>query len=642
MNFTIDKVILWLIDDTKKVLKFEKNKVNVITGDSNTGKTTIFHIIDYCLLSSDTKIPDEIINENVLWYGIQFTVNEKVYTIARGAIDSRKVSKNYYFSGTGFIPDLPNKNFSEEDLRTIIETEFAIDKSLIVPYGGKKITAGSKISFRYFLLFNTQLENTIINSEVFFDKQNIEKYREALERIFDIAIGISTPEDSLRKEKLDLLEKRHRRLLKLKNKESNGKSGNKKEIIDLIVRAKKYNLIEIETSTYSEDYENLKKVIKEYSIYGENIENETNFEKLHIEKIEFLKKLNILKKFESEYLEYKKLLKNNQDSLIPLNYLKENYPNKVEENKEFFNLLENQFLNIKSKLKNKTPLGINTKNEIQKIEKVIAELDEKIKRTPRKRIESLTDIEKYVLLGEIKEKFRRYSEEEAEEINYDAEILKIENEIEELSKTLEDYTLKKDTNKKLLEEFIQEYLDMAGDTLENYKGFKALFDYKNKMLHLRRPKFDVPSIVGSSSNHLFLHLCFFLGMHEMILNKKIPYIPNLLLLDQPSRPYYERAKKEKGTEDNILYEEIIADDRKKITKAFELMNSFIDITNKEYQKEFQFIVVEHIPEEVWKDANLKNIHLVDERFERGKNALIKHELAKKSEYYDSLFFIGEK
>ena len=40
MNFTINKVLLWLRHSNEiRELEFKPNKINIITGDNNTGKT---------------------------------------------------------------------------------------------------------------------------------------------------------------------------------------------------------------------------------------------------------------------------------------------------------------------------------------------------------------------------------------------------------------------------------------------------------------------------------------------------------------------------------------------------------------------------------------------------------------------------
>ncbi len=111
MKFIINKVILWFNSGKKREIKFKPNKINIITGDNNTGKTTILEIIDYCLLSEKVDIPLKIINENVKWYGLNFSISNKKYTIARGRLtDSGTVSNNFFFDKKGKIPEIPTSN----------------------------------------------------------------------------------------------------------------------------------------------------------------------------------------------------------------------------------------------------------------------------------------------------------------------------------------------------------------------------------------------------------------------------------------------------------------------------------------------------------------------------------------------------
>lgn len=139
MNFHINKIILWLKNGKTRMLSFEKNKVNVITGSSGTGKSEILSIIDYCFFGSKPSIADEIINENVTWYGINFNINNKFYTIARGRIVNRDVSKQYYFSPIGEIPNQPFYKIDDSELKEILEQEFGISENTIFPKGGKYI-----------------------------------------------------------------------------------------------------------------------------------------------------------------------------------------------------------------------------------------------------------------------------------------------------------------------------------------------------------------------------------------------------------------------------------------------------------------------------------------------------------------------
>ena len=84
MKFYISKIYIWFDKDVKpRIMDFDNNKVNVITGSSSTGKSNIYSIIDYCLLSWHPNIVYPVINENAKWYGLEFFLNGEQYAIAR-------------------------------------------------------------------------------------------------------------------------------------------------------------------------------------------------------------------------------------------------------------------------------------------------------------------------------------------------------------------------------------------------------------------------------------------------------------------------------------------------------------------------------------------------------------------------------
>lgn len=109
---------------------------------------------------------------------------------------------------------------------------------------------------------------------------------------------------------------------------------------------------------------------------------------------------------------------------------------------------------------------------------------------------------------------------------------------------------------------------------------------------------------------MFLHLFFSLAMQEIIFKNKSPYVAPLIVIDQPSRPYYGDDGLRKADEDQS--------DDFKITQAFKLLDKFIAERN-ENKGEFQMIVFEHISKNLFKD--MENVHLVDSEFRNG-NALI--------------------
>ncbi|MEJ6980618.1 hypothetical protein WG906_09170 [Pedobacter sp. P351] len=216
MKFHINKVILWFKNGAEsRELNFLSNKVNVITGGSGTGKTSLLSIFDYCMLSSKANIAEKVINETVSWYGLDFRINDKDFLIARKSPVINIGSDEIYFSSDNTFPEKLAKNNDIKQVKSILEREFGIDENLKIPFGGKHLSAGSKISYRYFLLFNTLSEDTIAHTKNFFDYHlyDRDKYIEALERIFFLAIGVDDVGNVLAKEKIDNLEKELAKIL---------------------------------------------------------------------------------------------------------------------------------------------------------------------------------------------------------------------------------------------------------------------------------------------------------------------------------------------------------------------------------------------------------------------------------------------
>lgn len=116
-----------------------------------------------------------------------------------------------------------------------------------------------------------------------------------------------------------------------------------------------------------------------------------------------------------------------------------------------------------------------------------------------------------------------------------------------------------------------------------------------------------------------MHLCLFAGIHQMILNQETPYIPSFLVMDQPSRPYFNNAEYDyKDSEKTISSK----GDWSKVKSIFKLWDEFFSFILKD-RKHFQVIVLEHVSEDAWKEC--EHVHLV-ETFDGVVNALIPLEL----------------
>jgi len=610
-KFNILKLMLWSKNGKQRVLNFQVDKINVITGNSNTGKTAILDIIDYCFFASSKGISDSIINESIAWYGLVFEINDKTYTLARKHY-TKKVSNEYYFSGIGEVPEkFPIANNTEEALKSIIETEFSIDSNITVAYGGKSLKKGSKISLRYFLMFNTISQDIINDSRnIYFDKQNNSRYREALPRIFDIATGIESIENILLKEKKEDLEKEITTLERRNSKYKQRQDHSFDEVKDILLEAREMAIISSDEDV--EAINELKGVIENRRatedigiIKRELLEKDKNL---------ILRKIRNLKILKNQYNTHKENLSTIHDSLKPIDYLK----NKVEVRTSYFSEiilnLENELNRLKQANKKVTPIDKQVTDQIVKLEIELESIQQELDVLPKEIRITDTDAKKLIFIGRATEILKLYSGEDKFPENTQVKIDKLQELIDKID--IENTEEMKLSTIGLIEEVIRGYLQQYGAVLGNYSKFQPKFDYKNKLLQLRKPNsIDIEPSVGSSSNHLFLHLFFSLAIHEVIFLNKAPYVPPFLVIDQPSRPYFE------SNDSDIRREESLESDNDKIKQAFNLLNDYIDNRLKE-NGHFQMIIFEHVSPSFFED--LEHFHLVEE-FKNG-NALISDEM----------------
>lgn len=610
MKFYFDNLVLFLKNGKKRTLTFLPDKINVITGNSNTGKTAILAIIDYCLFSSTHDISESIINENVEWYGIKISINDKRYFIARKSPSESNVSHDYYFSSVGDVPEgVPTANIAEPALKKTLEAEFGIDSDTRVAYGGRALSSGSKVSLRYFLLLNTISQDIITHSQEFFDKQKDEKYREALPRIFDLAVGIDTVENILKREKREEIEREIRKLEKESERISRKHDAFYSQLKSTIQTAKEYGLLP-EEGDVGEAVEQLNTMVRSAETITKNGAID-RYNEINADINKLTRKIRNLNSFTNEYKRYKANLKETSDSLKSLDFISEHYNDVLKTSifNEVVAGLEADHKKIKKAVANKTPLDSNISTTIKEYEAKMRDLVDERDTMPQEVKAFENDKEKYIFVGEVKAKLDLYQPQSVANHQGNEERIKtLTSRLDEL--VVNNVSERKELFVKTLEEIIQEYITFTRSALANYKDYRASFNYKGKVLQLRKPRSNHVENVGSSSNHMFLHLFLFLGLHEQIVREKIPYVASFLIIDQFSRPYFEdRSGK--------IKESIDSSDIAKVTAALSLLDNFV--TNmKELGGNFQMIVFEHISPDTW--SGFSNFHLV-ESFKDG-NALI--------------------
>lgn len=599
------RLLIWQKNSVLRDFPFLENKVNVITGDSGKGKTSIIYIIDYCMLSSKANnISKKVIDEDVEWYGLVFKINNKTITIARRAFHIN--STHVYYSERGEVPKIPETKMEVNSLKLILEKEFGINSNMKIPYGGHYITAGSKITYRYFLPNCYQDQNTLISTDSLYMKYSDTQSKERIDRTFGMVIGVDNEASSIIKERLFSLQNEQDRLEKKAKRISNKTMKFNEEIFDLYTEALNLNLVTKKFKSAEEAFiklthisKNIEKVKYDNAAF-ENIEKEIFKKEQEIRKLE---------NFDKGYKDYILALEETLDVLNPIEYIIANGDQKLIKSDSLIPLirsLESGLEEVKKSILNKKSarLVVESDEEKQQIQNEIKELRSNLEKIQKTDIKSYQEL--YLYIGKLTAILDLYSEfENIDTLNREIENLK--NKISSLKNQLDDNNALRAIRIEILNEKINKYLQVL--TIKGYEGDKAIFDEKTKTLNILRKDtstFERMKDIGSQSNYLNLHLAYFLSLHEIARENALRYMPSFLILDQVNSPYYDTSTKE------------ISNDKERFDETLNVLNNYVSDMEK---YGFQIILLEHIEEDYWTNLGLNNFHLVGNEL-RGDEALI--------------------
>ena len=92
MKLQIERLIVWPKKEgfDPREIEFKPNCVNVLSGDSRTGKSAVVAIIDYCLGSHDCSVPGGKVRENASWFGIVISTADGRHLLARRNPDAER------------------------------------------------------------------------------------------------------------------------------------------------------------------------------------------------------------------------------------------------------------------------------------------------------------------------------------------------------------------------------------------------------------------------------------------------------------------------------------------------------------------------------------------------------------------------
>jgi hypothetical protein len=93
----IRAIVAYSHDGRMRTVNIEPGRVNIISGDSRTGKSAVLGIVDYCFGSKECDVPEGIVRRNVSWFGLLLqTENGQAFVARQVPLGDTKSSESVY------------------------------------------------------------------------------------------------------------------------------------------------------------------------------------------------------------------------------------------------------------------------------------------------------------------------------------------------------------------------------------------------------------------------------------------------------------------------------------------------------------------------------------------------------------------
>lgn len=639
MYFQILRVILWSrVGGEPRVVKFEAGKVNVISGASKTGKSSVIPIIDYCLGSEKCSIPVGVIRETCSWFGVLIDTLEGQKLLARREPGGLKASGEMLLL-EGPVVEVPSaiqeKNQNVEYVKAVLNRLAGLSNLQFEP--GTEERFKSRVSFRDLMAFLFQPQNIVANPDVLFFKADTTEHREKLKTIFPYLLGAISPELLQARHDLDRLS----RLLRRKEAELRARqdTGNawQREGFAWARLAIEYGLLPAHT-VVPEDWPSTIDLLRQ-ALHADAHSATTSLAAMDV----IMSRLTQLRAVESNFAmalsqarqrlhelrrldessdEYRNGLRIQRDRLGLSAWIRDlvsEHPAAVLEPSEagrarveqLCQALEGIELRLRSYPEVAESLGKETVRQRESIDNLLEELA--AVRMEIRALEGQSDAARAAttrseeisrFLGRLQEALRLY---EASDTSSDLnqEISTLRGEVATLTKLVSEHEIGRK-----LENALDTIQAISGRLIPQLDGEWPEAPIRLVVQDLtvrviRETRDDFLWEIGSGANWLAYHVALSLALQGYFLRSPQHPVPALLVYDQPSQVYFptRRAGREVEKELDPAWE---SEDVVAVRKVFALFDKIVAKTSGR----LQIIVLDHANEEVW--GGLENVHLVEE------------------------------
>lgn len=632
----IKSILLYNSNGDIRRIDFKLNQVNIITGKSKTGKSSIINIISYCLGRDTFQVAAGVIQENVAWYAVLYQLNDLEVLIAKARPDFGQVKNSQVYFEVGRqvkIPTMNNLSPNSNDDAVVDELSrrLGISPNMNIPPEGQSrepLTA----TIRHTEYYIFQPQDVVASRSVLFYRQSEPFMAQAIKDTMNYFLGV------VQEDRLKLIyslndKKRELRLARRELEETRNLTVERvNRGISLVIEAQQVGLIsqDAQPQTFDEALELLRGLRgwqptltpiavedRLYSLQDELGNLRRSFQDTHaqIHAAEFyVQSADGYVREASEQtsrLESIELFNNGVSlEICPLcgSHLIQ-VPAPVE-------IINRSLRNLQSELQ----LVSREKPDLDEhIDNLRTQLETLRRQINQKELDIQSAISEQQASAEIRDTNARIARvigrisyflditptlaDESAELERKVE--QLQREVDELENQLDAENM--ESRRLSILNIIGNKMTELSERLDIEEGPYRL-DWNKLTVVADRPV--VPIVMnqnmGSAANHLGSHLIALLSLHWYFITQKRP-VPNFLILDQPTQVYFPPDVHESV----FTLEDATDEDREAVNKIFDLLFSF----SREYG--LQIIVLDH--------ANLNTPEfqsaIVDTVW-RGDNALI--------------------
>ena len=640
MKLAILKIILWPKDAAlpPRVIPFLPGKINVITGESATGKSSLTAIIDYCLGSGKCAIPVGLIRDVTDWFGLHLKLaNTELIVARRNPGDQQTTTDLYWVEGLDLgVPNRVEKNGRVEDLKS------RLDQAAQLPHlelsGDDSIGYGARPSFRDMAAFNFQPQHIVANPYTLFFKADTTEHREKLRAIFPLVLGAIDSSTLAKQRELKDLTKDHDKLRRELDARLHAAKAWEAEIESYYLQAKALGLLP--NSPNPDASWNLDRYVLELKPIPDNIKSldipeikEGTSEEAVTTLTQILgeedrlarqigsarQRLSKLDQLSASVGEYGATLSEQKDRMLGAGWLEQKLraTHKCpvclavhEEGNEYLGELQKLAHELSALSISVAQAPAKLDQELAGLRNELRSLEHDISKARKKRqfLESQSQEmsaqrqrirQIYLFVGRVEQALENLSESK--------NVGDIKERVEQLFRRIQE--LRNDLDPKAQRERERAAVEAVSSRIHDFaRDLKLEHAAENVRLNIRELTLQFTTLsgrtdflweVGSGQNWVGYHISCLLALHEHFLGLSNSHIPRFLVIDQPSQVYFPEAWPALDDAPGGKSADIEG-----VHRIFSALSKFLE----SLPDSFQIIVSEHAGAITWQ--GLGNIHVV--------------------------------